>query len=134
MKFLVMGLGSIGKRHIMNLIAEGIAPADIGGVDPREDRRQETKARFGMSQVYARIEDSAKDNYDAAIICSPTSMHIDHALWLAKRKTHLLIEKPLSATLKGVDTLAKIVKDNRLQVMVAYIFRFAPSIRKLKEL
>ena len=38
MKILVIGLGSIGKRHIKNLIKCGITPNNIAGIDPRLDR------------------------------------------------------------------------------------------------
>ena len=43
MKFIVVGLGSIGKRHILNLIKKGINPNNITGVDPRNDRILQAK-------------------------------------------------------------------------------------------
>jgi len=43
MKFLVVGLGSIGKRHIKNLLKLKIKKQDIFGFDPREDRIKEAR-------------------------------------------------------------------------------------------
>ena len=48
MKFLVIGLGSIGKRHIKNLISLGIKKENITGFDPRRDRVDEVK-KIGLS-------------------------------------------------------------------------------------
>ena len=46
MKFLVIGLGSMGKRRIRCLQALGFQ--DIVGVDVREDRRQEAQTSYGI--------------------------------------------------------------------------------------
>ena len=133
MKVLVVGLGSIGKRHIMNLINLGISPHEIAGVDTREDRREEAKYKFGISKLYSELNKIGSDRFDAALICSPTSLHIEQAIWLARRGMHLMIEKPLSNTLEGIDELSDVVKENNIKVLVAYIFRFGPSIIKFKE-
>jgi predicted dehydrogenase len=47
MKCLVVGLGSMGKRRIRNLRALGLA--DIVGVDPRADRRDEAAQKYGVA-------------------------------------------------------------------------------------
>ena len=53
---------------------------------------------------------------------------------LAKNKIHLFIEKPLSSNLQGIDRLKSLVKKNKLTVLIAYIFRFEPSINFVKTL
>lgn len=134
MKFLVIGLGSIGKRHIMNMISLGISQDDIAGIDPREDRRNETKRKFGITRLYPELDEVGSDTFacDAALICSPTSLHMKQAIRLAKEGIHLLIEKPLSNNLEGIHELSKLIEKNSIKVLVAYIFRFAPSVKKLK--
>ena len=71
MKFVVVGLGSIGKRHVKNLIKSGIKPQNITGIDPRQDRIHETKKLFKITETYTKVTQLDK-KYDAAIICSPT--------------------------------------------------------------
>ena len=46
MKFLCIGAGSIGKRHMRNLVSIGIKPDNISAIDPREDRELERKHKF----------------------------------------------------------------------------------------
>lgn len=134
MKFAVIGSGSIGKRHIGNLIAKGIPASDIVAMDTRADRREEVTARFGVTDVVSSFEEVAKRDLTGALICSPTSMHIDQAIPLVAKGTHLLIEKPLDASLKRADELSKAVAAKGTQVLVAYCFRFSNHARKLKEL
>ena len=134
MRYLVIGSGSIGKRHTRNLRAIGVAPENIFAVDTRADRRDEMKA-IGVGATYASFDEAlAAGRYDAALVCSPTALHIPQAIALAERGTHILMEKPLAHDLTGIEDLRRAVADNGVQVLMAYIFRFAPTVAKAKEL
>ena len=134
MKFLCIGAGSIGKRHLRNLLAIGIDPADLTATDPRADRRDEVVA-MGIRSVFKSHEAAlAEANYDAAIVCSPTSYHIPHAIQLAERGIHILMEKPLAHNLEGLDDLKTAVDANNVTLVLAYIFRFSPLTAKVREL
>ena len=61
-------------------------------------------------------------------------MHIDQATKLAQLGTHMIIEKPLCINWDGIENLKKICEEKKLVFMIAYIFRFSPAIRKVKEL
>ena len=59
MRFLVIGLGSMGKRRVRNLRALGVD--HIAGYDPREDRRVEASDNYGIpvfDEFYAAIQAS----------------------------------------------------------------------------
>lgn len=134
MKFLCIGAGSIGKRHLRNLLALGISPDDLTAADPRADRREEVAA-MGVSSLFESHEEAlAIGTYDAAIVCSPTSYHIPHAIQLAERGIHILMEKPLAHNLEGLDELKMAVDANNVTIMLAYIFRFSPLTAKVREL
>jgi len=134
MKILIVGAGSIGKRHLNNLIFIGIKTSDLVVVETRKDRQEEVES-LNITNIYVSIENAIKEhNIFAAIICSPTSMHIDHAIQLAKNNVHLMIEKPLSNNLDNCPELQKIVSDNDIIVMIAYVFRFSPLTQKVKKL
>ena len=66
-RFLVVGCGSIGKRHLSNLRHLGVE--DIIAVDPREDRQQEVRERFGV-QVWPDLARGLKEDVHAALVCS----------------------------------------------------------------
>ena len=73
MKFLVIGLGSMGKRRIRCLQALGYD--DITGYDTREDRRAEAKEKYGV-HVLQRCDDIDKA-FDAVIVSVPPDRHLE---------------------------------------------------------
>ncbi len=134
MNYLVIGCGSIGKRHIRNLKTLGIDTRYITAIETRKDRQEEIK-NLGISKIYEDIDLALKENkFNAAIICSPTNLHTEQAIKLAKNKINFIIEKPLCNNLNDVDKLVNLVNENKLIVLVAYIFRFAPITQKVKEI
>ena len=134
MKYLCVGSGSIGKRHMRNLLSMGVDPKNITAFDPRSDRRDEVRA-LGISKVYGTYEAALDaDEYDAALICSPTNLHIKQGIGLAKRGIHLLMEKPLAHNLDGIDEFKSLVRKNNIVVLMAYIFFFFSLTDKVKEL
>lgn len=131
--FVVTGGGSIGKRHLRNLISLNIDKKSIYVLEPREDRVNEIKS-LGISNCLSKINEFDDIPVKAAIICSPTSYHIDQAIYFAKKQADLMIEKPLSRDLNNIEELKDIVKQNNLTTFIAYIFRFAPSIKFIKDI
>ena len=107
-KLLIVGAGSIGKRHIRNALKIGLSKENIIVVDTRKDRLEEVK-KLGIKLFFNDFDKAIKEDFDAGIICSPTSLHIKHSIKLAELKKHLLIEKPLASNLEGVKNLSKIV-------------------------
>lgn len=134
MRYLCIGSGSIGKRHMRNLLAIGANPEDISAVDTREDRRQEV-INMGINSVFSSYEEALDaGSYDAAIVCSPTNLHIPQGIDLANRGIHILMEKPLAHDLEGIDEFKAAIEKNKVVVLMAYIFRFSPLTDKVREL
>ena len=134
MKILVIGCGSTGKRHIRNLLKLKISSNLIHAIDNRKDRIKEVK-KLGLKNTYLSLDVALKLNdYDAGIICSPTSFHLSQCIKLAKNKINLFIEKPLSANLKGINNLKRQINKHNLTVLIAYVFRFEPSINYIKNI
>ena len=131
MLILVVGCGSIGKRHIRNLKA-----LDVGEViacDVTPERGQEVEREYGI-KTFNNLEESLARKPDVAFICTPTSLHIPSALPAARSGCHLFIEKPLAHSLDSVDELIEIVAQKELVTLVGCNLRFHPGIAKIKEL
>ena len=135
MKALVIGAGSIGKRHIRNLLELGIKSDHISVVDTREDRLSEAEHILKDGGLFQSIDEAlVNNNYNIGFICSPTSMHIEHAIILADKKVNLCIEKPLCKDLENVERLTKLVDDNNLIVLMAYVFRHSLLTKKVEDI
>ena len=126
MRFVVIGCGSIGKRHIGNLLVLG---HEVAGYNRGEVRRVEALDRFGIP-VYDDL-DVMLDEFpaDAAVIATPQALHMEHSLTATQKGLHLFIEKPLSGSLEGLDMLEREVKSRGLITHIGcnMRFHFGPS-------
>lgn len=130
-KFLVMGCGSIGKRHIGNLIA--LNAQRISAFDLREDRRREVEDQFGV-ETAPSLEEAWRYDPEVVLITVPTALHVRLAIQAASRGCHLFIEKPLSDRPDGVDELLQEVRNRSLVTLVGCNMRFHPGLLTIKGL
>ncbi|MBI4632662.1 MAG: Gfo/Idh/MocA family oxidoreductase [Deltaproteobacteria bacterium] len=130
-RFLVIGCGSIGKRHIGNLIM--LNEKDIVAFDTRADRRQEVKSRFGV-EVLNNVADAWSSHPDVAVITAPTSMHVSLATQAADLGCHMFIEKPLSHNRDGLENLLAVVRSKNLITLVGSNMRFHPGLKQIKKM
>ncbi|MDP2295557.1 MAG: Gfo/Idh/MocA family oxidoreductase [Pseudolabrys sp.] len=126
--FLVVGSGSIGQRHLANL--RRLAPQSRIVVL----RRHTDGELAGADLVVHSIEQALAERPYAAIVANPAPMHVPVALELAGHGCHLLVEKPLSDGLAGVDALLRTCTERRVVLAVGYNLRFLPSLQRLAAL
>ena len=131
LRFLVVGCGSIGRRHINNLIDLNVG--EILAFDIRSDRRDEIESQFGI-KVLDHLEHAWVHRPDVALIAVPTNLHVPIALQAAEHGCHLFIEKPLSDQMDGVDRLLDVVRKKRLVTLVGCNMRFHPGPARVKRL
>ncbi len=131
MKFLIAGLGSIGRRHMRNLIALG--EKDIVLFRTRKATMpEEDLAGFPQeTDLQTALE---KHKPDAVIVSNPTSLHLDVAIPAAEAGCSLLLEKPLSHSMDRIDELESALKKGGGRVVVGFQFRFHPGMMKAKQL
>jgi predicted dehydrogenase len=128
---LVVGAGSIGRRHLANLKQLGLAK--LSACDPNPERLAYVLEHF-QAESFACIEDGLQARPDIVLICSPPRRHVGQALQAVRAGAHVFVEKPVSDSLDGLEELqAEKAKAGRV-VQVGYNFRFHPPIQKLKEL
>jgi predicted dehydrogenase len=127
-EILIVGLGSIGRRHLANLRALGwtrIRAVRTRGSSPAETELDGLPVDRDLSTALARCP-------LAVIVSNPSALHLAVALDAARAGAHLLIEKPLSDDLHGVADLESLVADGRLAALVGFQFRFNPGLRQIR--
>lgn len=134
MKILILGCGSIGSRHARNARHLGVRKLVL--VDPNIGRARSLGDELGTNLFYRDYKIAVRENpdLDAAVICTPSSLHIQHAIFFAKNNISLLIEKPLSNNLKNTSALLKLAKKNKIIVMMGHSFMFDIRFTKLKSI
>jgi predicted dehydrogenase len=129
MKILLVGLGSIGQRHLRNLRALGIT--DISVYRSLNRPLQDSNLLEGV-RVFTDLKTALLAGQDAVIICNPTTQHIDVAISAAEYGCNLFIEKPLSHSWERVEELLHIVRERNLVSVVGFDLRFDPGLCKMK--
>ncbi len=130
MRFLIAGYGSIGRRHFQNLVALG--ERDIGFYRTR--RSTLSDAALEGFLILEDLPAALARRPEAVIVSNPTALHLGVAVPAAAAGSHLLLEKPISHTLEGVDRLQAAVQSGGGAVLVGYQFRFHPGLRRLGDL
>jgi len=128
MKILVVGYGSIGKRHVTNLLGNTKAEIIIC------TKRKNLKFSGKNVKVINSLDKALKENPTIGFITNETAYHISTAIKLARAGLDLFIEKPLSNSTKGIKILEKIVKEKKLIVQMGFHMRFHKCILKIHEL
>src|SRR5581483_1671405 len=89
--------------------------------------------RYGVARAHADLAAALAEPPDAAVVCTPAHLHVPMAQQLAEAGVHMLIEKPLSTNLDGIERLRQTVAEKILVVGVAYVYRCHPHVRALRE-
>ncbi len=127
-RILIAGLGSIGQRHLRNLLMLGVE--DILLLRTKNEPVQEVP----HLPVFTRLEDALDRKPDAVIVSNPTAHHLDVALPAAEAGCNLFVEKPLSHTWNNVDALLNAVRERQTIGLVGFDMHFDPGLRKIREL
>lgn len=129
LRILLIGLGSIGKRHFNNLSALGYKNITVV---TSKTNLQELATYIIFSSAKTALENN---QYDAAFICTPTAIHTKDLLLLLQHKIeNIYVEKPLSNSLDNFDEIFRIATSYSPNIIVGYDLRFHPALQKVKEL
>jgi predicted dehydrogenase len=144
MRILLIGLGGIGQRHTRNLrtllgpdvdLIAYRARALPGVITPelRLDSTKNVEQEYNVRH-FDTLHAALGESPDIALVCNPSSLHVDTALKCAEAGCDLFIEKPLSNHLDGVNKLIDSVSAKGRIATVGYQMRFHPCIQRLREI
>ena len=128
-KILIVGLGSIGTRHLTNILTETNNEVII--YTKRSNTNTLNKKNV---KIFHDLKSCIFEKPDIAFITNETAYHIPIAKKLAKLGLDLFIEKPLSNKIKDVKEVVQISKRKKLITLMGCNLRFNRSIEKIKSL
>jgi len=124
-KILIIGYGSIGKRHAKNLMDFGIKPYIL------------TKYPDNLDVIFLRDFEEIKNvNIDFCIIANPTARHLDtleRCVLLSNIPRKILIEKPLECSYLRGEKIQDITKKYGIDTFIAYNMRFLKIFNVIKK-
>lgn len=130
MKILIVGLGSIGSRHAANVTR--IPGLKAAVFDPAPGRAEYVGTRMDL-EYFSNWQSALDWEPEAAVVAVPTSQHIPIARELVEIGANILVEKPISNRIDGVDAFLCTAEKRGLKVYVVCNMRFHPAIKALKK-
>ena len=127
----IIGLGSIGRRHL-RLAREFRSELKITAI--RSDSVKVVPEENIADNVVYTMNEAIESGIQAAVIATPAVLHLGQVRELVQAGIHILVEKPLSDTMEGVNELIKTQKESGLVGLVGYCFRYDPAALKFREL
>ena len=128
---LIVGCGSIGKRHARVLRSLGVA--DVRACDPSSAQRQLLSAESPNVRMYDSYEAGLRDRPDTVLICTPPEMHVPMACQAIAAGCHVLTEKPLADRFDGIDEMERLAAAAGKKVMIALCFRYHEGLIRAKQ-
>jgi predicted dehydrogenase len=125
MKIGVTGYGSIGRRHISNLLS-------LGHNDITLFRTKGRGNENGLKECYS-FEEFMQESYDFVLVTNPASCHLPTMRPLLERGIDFIVEKPSVSAAGEADTLESLLGKYTGKAMVAYNMRFHPCVVRMKQ-
>jgi predicted dehydrogenase len=130
MKIAVIGTGSVGRRHIENLLA--YHDHDILAVSEHSQRSELIIGDSSVPLIYS-MDDALKQNCDAIIIANPTIFHLPCLRKAIAANCHVYLEKPVSVSAAGLEEIAEDANRRSLVVAVGTQNRFHERLEDLQK-
>ena len=133
LKFALIGCGRISQKHF-EAISEIENAEIVACSDLIEERAKESAKQYNIPNVYLNYIDMLdKEDIDAVIICTPSGLHSEIGIEVAKHGKDIISEKPISVNLKDADRLIKECDRNHVNLFVVKQNRLNPMMRLLKK-
>lgn len=130
MKILIIGCGSIGRRHALNAHKLG---AEIVLCDINEVRMRKLSVEVNASDCYVDFQEAARNSgCVAAIIATPSNLHTTPAKAILSAGLHVLMEKPICTSISEANELKDLVLKTGLTFMMGHTYRFRSEWDEVK--
>lgn len=133
--FALVGCGRIAKRHSELLGWNHIKNAKLTAVcDTVEERSESIGQRFGVP-YYTNMDEmmEKQPNINVISVLTPSGMHAEHVIRLAKYKKNILVEKPMALTLDDADSMIRTCDASGVRLFVVKQNRYNLPVQKLRE-
>ena len=134
LKFALIGCGRIAKRHSELLGLKQIKGAELVAVcDNVFDKAKKIGLLFDVPAYADMDEMMQNENIDIAVVLTPSGLHAEHVINLAKYGKDIIVEKPMALTLDDADTMIEVCDKNFCRLFIIKQNRFNVPVVKLRE-
>ena len=132
--FALLGCGRIAKRHAELLGTGQISGARLAAVcDVQRERALSFGVKYAVPAFHSIDEMMRDTNIDVVSILTPSGMHADHAVTVAKGGRHVVVEKPMALTLTDAERMIDACDAAAVRLFVVKQNRFNVPVVKARE-
>ena len=112
-----------------------IEKVEIAGIAEEDEKKGKDFAQRHGIRYFKDYGDMLSDkSVDAVLICSANAKHAKMTIDAAKAKKHIIVEKPIATTIEDAQKMIDACKENKVKLMVSFPVRYAPPVRRMKEI
>lgn len=131
MHLLIIGVGSIGERHLRSFLRiEGVR---CSIAEPDDGQRQRIATSYTVTRTFPRWEDAPLSEFDGVVICAPTHLHVPWLTHFAREGIPVLCEKPLAITPEGIGELHRALARGGAPAGIAFCLRHHPLLEEIRQ-
>lgn len=128
----VIGVGNMGKNHVRIYSQLPHLVQLVGIYDPDPNACGPVSEQYNVKS-FPTAEGLLKE-VDAVSLVVPTALHYDYAIQCLERGVHVLVEKPIAATLEQAEQMVATAKARSLVLMVGQVERYNPATQELHKI
>ncbi len=125
-KMGVVGVGHLGRKHSEAMVE--VEDVSLAGIYDIHTEAAEEVGRMLSCRVFESL-DALLEDVDAVSVVVPTDRHHEVAAKALKAGKHVLIEKPITESLKEAEDIVCLARENKLVLQVGHVERFNPAFR-----
>lgn len=129
MNILIIGGGSIGKRHLKNLHQLGFKNLYCLKRELNFSFEKEFQCK-----VITNFSEAKALAIDCVFVCTPTSLHIEGLQFAVENRCHIFMEKPLIHDKLGLEKAKYLLENHDKTFFIGFMLRFHPLVQKIKEI
>lgn len=130
MRFVIVGLGSMGKRRVRCLKSLGYE--DVAGFDLRSDRRDEAAEKYGIA-TYGSIDEAIKDFKPTAMIISvPPDIHHQYIKIALENNIHFFVEASVVDT--DIEQIKEQLKEKDVVCAPSATMCYHPAVKLIAQM
>lgn len=130
-RIALVGAGWIAGQHIMAMAK--LDNAKIVGIIDVNREAAKKRAEACGAEVFDSLKDCL-DRVDMVYVLTPPSTHREIAVEAMCAGKHVVVEKPISASVEDAEIMVEEAKKNGVKLMVAFNMRFRTGFMRLKEI
>jgi UDP-N-acetylglucosamine 3-dehydrogenase len=131
-KIAVVGAGFWGRNHL-RILSELPEVELIAVCDLDRQKAEAAAEKYGIKSYSDSMKMYRKENLDAVTLCVWSTKLAEEAMKALKKGKHVLVEKPMASSSKEAKRIIDVAKAENLHLMVGFIERFNPAVRRLKQ-